>query len=102
MTAWRFRRGIRRWLRASVKSKLVWARGRRRKELLRELRHVQGHRVKPADYQGDDRAWSEVCGLSSFVSGAVQAALWEWSMAHPAAEVVDLSTGEVIREPSGD
>lgn len=97
LTGARFRRGLRRWLRAAVRAKLVGSYGKRRKMLLGELRFVTGHRRKPADYQGSDRAWSEVCGLSTFAPAPVQAGLWEWAMSHPAAQVIDLQTGEVIR-----
>lgn len=97
VTGARFRRGVRRWLKASVRAKLAGSYGKRRKMLLGELRFVSGRRRVPDEFRGNDRAWSEVAGLSTFAPAVVQAGLWEWAMSHPLADVIDLDTGEVIR-----
>jgi hypothetical protein len=108
LSGFRFRRCLRRWLRSKVKAKLSRLRGnslkvrQHRAALLRELSHVSGDRPQALGYSGDARAWSEVCGSSSFAPAVVQASIWEWSISHPAAVVIDLATGEVLREPVSD
>ena len=108
VTAWRMRRGVRRWLRASVKVKLARLTGgservrSARRQLRRELRFVTGHRSRPAEYGGSHRAWSAVAGLTSFLAPGVQDAIWTWAIDHPGAEIVDLDTGEVLRSRPGE